>query len=58
LDNPLITGANGQAVGQIVWDAAPEKRIVKLSALALEPLFVKSTSVSPKPVIPQDPDDK
>jgi hypothetical protein len=58
LDNPLVTGVNGQAVGQIVWDAAPEKRIVKLSALALKPLFVKSTSVSPKPAIPQDPDDR
>ena len=58
LDNPLTTGANGQAIGQIVWDVAPEKRVVKLSALTLKPLLVKSTSSPGKAVISQDPDDR
>ncbi len=58
LDNPLTTSANGQAVGQIVWDVAPEKRIVKVSALSLKPIVVRTSSSSAKPAISQDPDDR
>ena len=58
LESPLITGANGQTTGQIVWDVAPEKRLVKITALNLKPLFVKMTSTPVKANSTQDPDDR
>ena len=59
MEDSLVTAPNGQITGQIVWDVAPEKRVVRLSCLALKQVTVrqKAATVSANNVS-QDPDDR